>query len=119
MHFVDRSSRHWCHGAEGDGDEPIFYLAHQGVRIGLEEGERFLGPSPVLFGISGFRSVCCSMVLVLPGPSRKWRRIHLESVALRGTSADAPWCECRAQLVQDGANAMIPEKIQGATISYG
>ena len=100
VHLVDRS-RHSRRGAEGDGDEPISYLVHRGVRIGLEEGERFLGLSPVLFGIGGFRNVCCNMVLVLPGRSRKWRRIHLKSVALRGTSADAPWCECRA-LVSPG-----------------
>ena len=94
VHFVGWSSRHQCRGAEGDGDESIFCLAYQGVRIGLEEGERFLGPS---LGISGFHNVCCSMVSVLPGRGRKWRRIHLGSVALRGTSADAPWCECRAR----------------------
>ena len=85
-HFVGWLSRHRCRGAKGGGGEPVVCLAHQGVRIGLEEGERFLGPSLVRFGISGFRNVCCSMASVLPGRSRKWRRIRPESVALRGTS---------------------------------
>ena len=53
-----------------------------------------------------------------------WQKWSLKNwwskwLALRGTSVDAPWCECRALLVQDGANAVTPEKIQGATMPYG
>ena len=110
VHLVDRS-RHSRRGAEGDGDEPISYPVHRGVRIGLEGGERFLGLSPVLFGIGDFRNVCCNMVLVLPGRSRKWP-FAVRLPMRHGVSAEL-------LLVQDGANAVNPEKIQGATMPYG
>ena len=68
------------------------------------------------------RNIIVAMMYVFPSKPCKPRYVSLGlkmfnwfpiSMSSRG------WCECRALLVQDGANAMTPEKIQGATMPYG